>query len=194
MYSEIDTKIKIIFLRSKVYTMLTNKNSLLASVILFFLFTSNAYAGLMGDTINARWQYLPSFDQNFDYVVGPGIEGSPWVNANLDVSDSGIDIDFESQFIGQGEGTVWTFSSLDFGGAIIDSVVASTNWVNWSDSFISFGTDFIQIDFLNDVDWDGANNFFSLDIRTSSTSVPEPSSLVLLTLGIFGLIFRKKLT
>lgn len=172
------------------------KQSILTLVAAFLcLASATASANLIGDTITARWQFPPAFfDQSDNFLVGPGIEGNPWVSVTLDVSESSIDIDFLDLVIGQSEMTIWTFSSLDWLGTPgqIVGVVASTNWVGWSDDFISFGDDFVRIDFLNAVTFDGESDFLSLDLIVRHRAVPEPTTLLLLGLGLAALGFSRR--
>ena len=172
-----------------------NKLTILLGLSLLLL-AGNVSAGLIGDTINGRWQYN-TFDENEDHLVIDGIETTSWIgNVTLDVSDSAIELMFHSNVSAQSVDTIWTFSSLDLGTAIA-SVSASTNWGDWDDSFISFGADFIQIDFLNDINIDSSgNNYLILDINPSavpdSTAVPAPASFALLIFGLAGIIRHQK--
>jgi hypothetical protein len=178
--------------------------ALLAAVVA--LITSSASASLIGDEIQARWQFRNTFDQTQTFLVGPGIEGDPWRTfTTLDIDSSSISIDRYGGVIGQGAGTVWTFSDLDWvdtPGAIVGFSV-STNWTGWSDDFVSFGSDFVRIDsgwsddfvsfgsdfvridFLNGVNFDSASDFFRLDlaVRHPGNAIPEPGAALLFAIG-----------
>lgn len=115
----------------------------LISVVAFaFLFSAPAGATLIGDEVNARWQYPPgAFDENETFTVGAGAETTDWIGSEgtLDFGASSIVFTPSTLAIGLGSGVIWTFSSLDFNPqAVIASVAAITNWSGWSNSFISF--------------------------------------------------------
>ncbi len=161
---------------------------------------SNASASLIGDTINARWQFGNIFDDNQNFLVGLGSEGQ-WLNmVNIDISGSAINIDYPSGIAQQIGGTIWTFSSLEWvgpeGPGKITSVTPSTNWVNWNNNFVSFGDDYIRIDFLNTVLFGEAGNFLSLRIEAAHVGLPEPSTLGLISIGLAGIAWarRRKIT
>ncbi len=167
------------------------------TLLLFCMAVLPASASLIGDDIDARWQFVPGgFDFSETFTVGPGIEGNPWVNTLLDISASAISIDYDGAgFTGQGVGSIFTFSDLDWVGTpghIVD-VLVSTNWIGFDDSFITFGTDWIEIDFLDDVSFDGGTDFFVMEIVASHNNpIPEPMTLSLLGMGIAGLAVRRR--
>ena len=149
------------------------------------LVASPAFAGLIGGEIQARWQF-ERFDQTETFLVGPGPEG-PWRETNLDIDDSSISIDYRGNAIGQAKGTVWTFSDLDWvetPGEIV-GVSASTNWNGWSDDFVSFGADYVRVDFPNGVNFDSTSDFLLLDLdaRHPGAVIPEPSAALLFAIG-----------
>lgn len=147
----------------------------------------SASASLIGDEIDARWQF-ETVDQTTTYLVGPGIEGDPWVGfATLDIDANSFGVDYtDPNIVGQADGTVWTFSDLDWigtPGEIIGFDV-STNWTGWSDDFVTFGTDFVRVDFLNNVGFDGNTDFWVLELETKhDVVIPEPSAALTFGLG-----------
>ena len=122
----------------------------LASLV--FAASNAAHAGLIGDEVQARWIFAPSFDQTSIFVVGPGTElaGTWGSDNNLDVGDNYIEAAIPNG-VGVGSGVSWHFSSLDFGG--IGGFSVSTNFQGWSDSWLSFTSDSIDITFFNSVEF-----------------------------------------
>ena len=170
----------------------TAKALFLIVTLVSSLICVSASASLIGDTINARWQFGAT-DLNDDFVVGPGIEGNPWLGIYLDISESAISIDVvDDGATGIVETVVWTFSSLDWVGTpgVIVDVTPSTNWVDWSDDFVTFGENFVRVEFLNDVSFDASNDFLFLDIE--ATHIPEPTAAVLAVAAIFFVVGRRR--
>jgi len=158
-----------------------------------------ASATLIGDDIDARWRWSNSgFDETMTYTVGAGVEESNWVGlaAILDIADSSISVDFGSNsgVAGLLTNVNWTFSDLDWIGTPghIVSVVVSTNYTGWDDSFVTFGDDWVDIFFGNDVNLDDDNDFFVIEIEATHDPIPEPMTLSLLGMGIAGLAARRR--
>jgi hypothetical protein len=167
------------------------KRAMKALLSLFFATSSAAYAGLIGDEVQARWIYAPSFDQINTFVVGPGTEllGTWGSDNNLDVGDDYIDITIPYA-VGIGSGVNWHFSSLDYGG--IEGFTVATNFSGWSDSWLSFTSDSIDIAFLNLVQFPSGEGHMRITLLPASAQVPEPSPslLLLLVLIVFTLVAR----
>ena len=174
------------------------KNSLICSLFIVVTFScgfcSSANADLVGDVVVARWQFpATGFDVIDEFLVVAGPEGvwpSTSPTAELDISSSSISVDYFDFFPGQTAGTIWTFSSLDWQGEprnLVD-VNVETNWDGWDESFVSFGDDFLEVNFANDVFFDGANDSWVANLEFAS--VPEPSSAVLLIFVFCA--FRRK--
>ena len=145
------------------------------------LFASNAaYAGLIGDQVQARWIF-GFFDQTSIFVVGPGTElvGAWGSDSNLDVGDNYIEATLPTS-VGIGSGPSWHFSSLDFGG--IGGFSVSTNFQGWNDSWLSFTSDSIDITFFNQVQFPFGEGYIRITLLPSQ--IPEPPSSLLLILGL----------
>ena len=148
---------------------------------LAFAASNAAHAGLIGDEVQARWIFAPSFDQTSVFVVGPGTElaGTWGSDNNLDVGDNYIEAAIPNG-VGVGSGVSWHFSSLDFGG--IGGFSVSTNFQGWNDSWLSFTSDSIDITFFNSVEF--PRNEGHIRINLLPTQIPEPASSLLLLLGL----------
>jgi hypothetical protein len=160
------------------------KRTMKALASLFFATSSAAYAGLIGDEVQARWIYAPSsFDQINTFVVGPGTElvGTWGSDNNLDVGNDYIDVTIPYA-VGVGFGVNWHFSSLDFGG--IGGFTVATNFSGWSDSWLSFTSDSIDVTFFNQVQFPFGEGHMRITLLPPSAQVPEPSSSLLLLLGL----------
>lgn len=142
---------------------------------------NTAYAGLLGDEVQARWIFAPFFDETRTFVVGAGTElvGTWGSDNNLDVGDNYIEATFPNA-VGVGFGPSWHFTSLDFGG--IGGFFVSTNFQGWEDSWLSFTSDSIDIAFLNQVQFPFGEGYIRITLLPAPVS--EPASLVLLLLGL----------
>ena len=157
------------------------KRIIKALASLAFVASNAAYAGLIGDEVQARWIFAPLFDQTSIFVVGPGTElvGTWGSDNNLDVGDNYIESTIPFA-IGVGSGVSWHFSSLDFGG--IGGFSGSTNFQGWNDSWLSFTSVSIDITFFNTVEFPFGEGH--LRITLLPTQIPEPASSLLLLLGL----------
>lgn len=166
---------------------------LLASTLLTAeFFVTPARASLIGDEVTATWTVMRNgfIDVN-TFVASDGIDllGDWALGHNLDVLDSAIEVDFPFA-TGLGPGVLWEFTSLDWVGmdGSIANVTVDTNYVGWSDSFLSFGPNSISIDFSNRVQFP-QSDLFRINITAEHVSaLPEPSSLSLLLIGLAGTI------
>ena len=157
------------------------KRIIKALASLAFAASNAAYAGLIGDEVQARWIFAPLFDQTSIFVVGPGTElvGTWGSDNNLDVGDNYIESTIPFA-IGVGSGVSWHFSSLDFGG--IGGFSVSTNFQGWNDSWLSFTSDSIDITFFNTVEFPFGEGHIRITLLP--TQIPEPASSLLLLLGL----------
>jgi hypothetical protein len=160
----------------------TIKKAILTALILNY--SASANAALMGTTVTADWEYMGKTTKTF--VVESGIElDHSWLSeTSLDVGDDYFDIRIAWPYIGLGEGLVWTFTSLDYNG--INGVKVSTNFTDWSDSFVSFTNNSVKVSFSNFVFFEPGTGFLRINLNPIST-VPEPENLAMLLAGL-GLI------
>ena len=163
------------------------------SAPLLLIFASQTHATLLGDEVMANWTF-EDFSQSHTFTVIDGIElNGSWGLAEgiLDVQDSTIVVDMVLSS-GFSAGVMWDFLDLDWvksPGKIID-VSVSTNYVGWSDTFVSFGPDSISVNFQREVSFDVDSDIFNIAITTKH--VPEPSVLALLVSGLVGMGFARK--
>jgi len=146
--------------------------------------STTAHAGLMGDDVTAVWAYSgSSFHQTSTVLVGPGIElaGNWGGYYSLDVGDDYID-SLLPDAAGILPGLAWHFSSLDYGG--IRGVSVSTNFSGWSDSWVTFGDDSVDVNFLDEVEFPIHEGYLNITLL----AVPEASSAPLVLIGLAGLI------
>lgn len=126
-----------------------------------------------------------------DAVVGSGAEFNYFGYYSVDVSDTNITVQFltSSYFDGTAfngiliydvNGTIPDFTSVSLNGA--------TNWSGFSAAYVSFDADHIFVNFPG-LPFDNSN-VVSLDVN--SASVPEPTTLALLSLGLAGLRLRRR--
>jgi hypothetical protein len=153
------------------------------SVLAALAFTASnaAYAGLVGDEVQARWIFAPFFDQTSTFVVGAGteLEGTWGLGHDLDVGDNYIEATLP-EVVGIGSGVNWRFSSLDFGG--IGGFSVLTNFQGWNDLWLSYTSDSIEITFFDLVQFPLGEGYLRITLLPSQVS--EPPSIQLLLLGL----------
>lgn len=166
--------------------MKTLSRFLLSSVLITFSVVFPAHAGLMGTDMVATWSFPPSYSDINSFTVGSGLEldGGWGLGHSLDVRDDRIVVGM-SRSIGLASGVKWTFSDIDFA---LSNVRVNTNYQGWQDSFLNFGSDFININFLNDVRFDSASAYFEMLVSGPNSDNPaevsEPSALGLMLLAL----------
>ncbi len=159
---------------------LMRTSSRLVLALACFVWAPAANASLIGDTIKARWSFSGSIGAEQEYLVGAGVEGlwPPDTSiTELDVAENSIRVDYLGNlFYGQGEGTVWEFTSLDFP-EVITGVSVDTNWWRWDDDFVSFGVDYVRVDFKTSVTFTSTTDFW---VATITYGIPEPHAVAIL--------------
>lgn len=125
-------------------------------------------------------------------MVGAGVEGL-WPPESsiteLDVSESSISVDYRGDLIyGQGERTVWEFTSLDLPG-VITGVYVDTNWLRWDDDFVTFGADYVQVDFKTSVSFRSTTDYW---VATINYAIPEPHAIAILVQGLLVANSRRR--
>jgi hypothetical protein len=156
-----------------------------------FIASNTAYAGLIGDEVQARWIFAPFFDQTSTFVVGAGTElvGTWGSGHNLDVGDNYIEATLP-EVVGIGSGVNWRFSSLDFGGIGGFSVV--TTFQGWNDSWLSYTSDSIDITFLDLIQFPLGEGYIRITLLPSQVSEPDFIQLLLLGLAV-AMILRLRI-
>ncbi len=156
-------------------------NTLIAFIILLAQFTS-AHAGLIGDTVGIR--YVGAGDTGVQsVVVGSGEEGNFFSNQFFDFNDFSFSIRSTNNFCGiwgcSGQPISLQLTGLDFGQPL-SNVILSTSLTG---VVVTFGNNFVNYN------WNEqsipANTYLSARFETGQ-SVPEPASLVLISLGLAG--------
>ncbi len=162
--------------------------SFMGALALLFGFMGTASAGLIGDTVGIQYVGTGSTGVN-THVVGAGEEGNFFSNQYYDFDDASFTIRSVSNFCGifscsSSDQVTLALSSLDFGAAL-QNVILSTNLTG---VVVDFGADYVNFT------WNEqsliAGTYLTAQFDTSS--VPEPSAIVLLSFGLLGLSFAGK--
>lgn len=179
-----------------------NIAKLFYGLVASFLFSGVAHAGLLeGKTVNYEYLFPTVGTSNSwygagSYVVGDGVESASADLFTTDFSDTNILIDFYSA--GQWCGCDFeTFNGIHFYDALdtIDdftsvSLNALTNMVGLTQANITFDANNIWIDW-QDL-YFNSDTLVSIDLQAGAVDVPEPSSLMMLMLGVFALVFVRR--
>ena len=163
-------------------------------------------AGMLGATVNWQGYFFggPSGPGTFGTFVANGTIGGVYlINGpsgqaiyGIAVGDNTVTFDYSVDVWGSAPWnpsplslapTIYNGVALDFSGTSLTSVSIdpATNMVGFDSSRISFTSGQIQ------VDWQNLSFTPSTIVRLDVTSVPEPSAILLLGLGLAGLVFRR---
>jgi hypothetical protein len=167
----------------------------LLSIVLGLACAANAQAGvtLVGDTVDAGMYRTVDTGRGIGRIIGFGLD-QPFVVQDgaadlkrysvaytLDVDGGMFMMDYQNNFQ-WGEGIVFRLNGLDFSnGAALASLLVDTNMSGYR---LNVGADFVELDMSGmrgnrDV-------YFRGTFVTAAASVPEPSALGLLALGLAG--------
>jgi hypothetical protein len=176
-------------------------SALYALAVASALFTGTAHASLLGDSVDCDVQPIAngtfwSCSLASATVVDPGVEfqlnlaGNPFFDVDLD-SNSITLINLSA--LGTGAGEFLTLSSLDWldfpAGEIEDFSLVTLGVAGLNASDITLTAHSVGIDF-NGTQW-RPGDFAEITLQVNH-AVPEPTTLLLLGLGLAGLGFAKR--
>lgn len=164
-----------------------------AGTLAFPLAPAAASPLLLGETIETTYLFPNTgtiFSASVSTVVGAGTELLGFAGlANIDFSDTNILITMIRPG-GPNNVAFDGFRFADVGGTIpaFTSVVinAATNVTGFNATHLSFGPDFVLVNLANLTVATG--EVISLDLNRSVSQVPEPTTLLLLSVGLAGVL------
>lgn len=181
-------------------TAMTLKTCLASLLLTLGFAASSAHATLLQDKTVTIEYFYPQFGTVFDtgtngdYVVGDEVEIADFYfgYASLDISDKALTISFLGQDTIMAAPYLNGFNGFrlsvapghtdDFVSVLINS--AATTWDAFTASRLSFGADYILIDWQELSFTPGAT--LVLDIHANPQPVPEPASVLLIGIALLG--------
>jgi len=165
----------------------------LFSALFSLLFASTAQASLVGDEMTATWIVQPYIFESVNFLGGgTAVDWIPEVMVKAEADRIIVD-NVTGPATGLVAGVTWSFTGIDWNGGPggITHVTVNTNYIGWDNSFLSFDTDSITVNFLNDVETgEFTGDLFELHINDAPAPVPLPAALPLFLTGLAALGYR----
>ncbi|MEW5756193.1 MAG: PEP-CTERM sorting domain-containing protein [Pseudomonadota bacterium] len=152
---------------------------------LIFLIPSFASAGLIGNDVNFQCPECgPPYNQTFTAVLG-GPELTPFNQFEVNVEDDFLRVDWliSSNYIINPGHFYFSWDSLDF---------SISNAVLDSSSTLAYSFEFTESSVNIDISGIPVSVGDFVKINLTSTSVPEPGPIALLSLGLLGLVLSRR--
>jgi len=80
----------------------------------------------------------------------------------------------------------------DSSGAALSNIAVATDIRNWDIARLSYGNDYVNIQFAGDGFSSIDAGYLDLDLTFGTASVPEPSIIALFAAGLFGIGFARR--
>jgi hypothetical protein len=169
---------------------------LLASFLLISAFASSSQATLLdGKTIGYNYYHNTLLWQSGSAVVGPQLEVPSIISLiSLNASDTQLQLDLlhttQFQTIDtSGFNGLEVFDALDAISAFT-AISVETNISNFDTDRISFDANHVWINLVGFAST--AGDFITINLRSTSSEVPEPASLTLAGLALVGLAMARR--
>lgn len=173
---------------------LTNENQLNVE------FTFNSWNGTTPDDIFVHtWGLVDNSASGTASIANLGAQnGNMWVNAvtgGFTVYNLGTGIEMMTHADGAAGNAAIQLLNQDTGTSLIGDAVNHSSEFNLTGYSVNnlAGYDYFVIGFARNPDIGTSNSFALHDVTVTASSVPEPSSIVLLGMALVGLVFRQQL-